>query len=62
MRKRMGNISGKLKIGNQMVREHKHILMGKNYLGKWKGGSPWNGTKYSKNGKILGKWVEGKSQ
>ena len=57
MRKRMGNMWGKLKIGNQMVKEHTHILMG-----KWKGGSPWIGTKYNKNGKILGKWVNGKFQ
>ena len=35
---------------------------GEIYVGKWKGGSPWIGTKYNKNGKILGKWVKGKFQ
>ena len=35
---------------------------GEIYVGKWKGGSPWVGTKYNKNGKILGKWVNGKFQ
>ena len=35
---------------------------GEIYVGKWKGGSPWIGTKYNKNGKILGKWVNGKYQ
>ena len=35
---------------------------GERYVGKWKGGSPWTGTKYSKNGKTLGKWVNGKFQ
>ena len=32
---------------------------GEIYVGKWKGGSPWIGAKYNKNGKILGKWVNG---
>ena len=35
---------------------------GEIYVGKWKSGSPWIGTKYNKNGKILGKWVNGKFQ
>ena len=35
---------------------------GELYVGKWKGGSPWIGTKYNKNGKTLGKWVNGKFQ
>ena len=35
---------------------------GEKYVGKWKGGSPWIGTKYNINGKILGKWVNGKFQ
>ena len=35
---------------------------GETYVGKWKGGSPWIGTKYNKNWKILGKWVNGKFQ
>jgi len=35
---------------------------GEIYVGKWKGGSPWIGTKYNKNGKIVGKWVNGKFQ
>ena len=35
---------------------------GETYVWKWKGGSPWIGTKYNKNGKILGKWVNGKFQ
>ena len=32
---------------------------GEIYVGKGKGGSPWIGTKYNKNGKILGKWLNG---
>ena len=35
---------------------------GKKYVGEWKGGSPWTGTQYDKNGNILGKWVNGKFQ
>ena len=35
---------------------------GETYVGKWKGGSPSIGTKYNKNWKILGKWVNGKFQ
>ena len=35
---------------------------GEIYVGKWKGGSRWIGAKYKKNGKILGKWVNGKFQ
>ena len=35
---------------------------GEKYVGKWKGGSPWIGTKFNINGKILGKWVNGKFQ
>ena len=35
---------------------------GEIYVGKWKGGSPWIGTKYKKNGTILGKWINGKFQ
>ena len=35
---------------------------GEIYVGKWKGGSPWIGTKYNKNGKTLGKCVNGKFQ
>ena len=35
---------------------------GETYVGKWKGGSPWIGTKYNKNWIILGKWVNGKFQ
>ena len=35
---------------------------GEKYVGKWKGGMPWNGTKYNKNGEILGKWANGKYQ
>ena len=35
---------------------------GERYVGKWKGGSPWIGTKYNKNGKTLGKWVNGRFQ
>ena len=35
---------------------------GEIYVGKWKGGSPWIGTKYNKSGKILGKWIDGKFQ
>ena len=35
---------------------------GEKYVGKWKGGSPWIGTKYNKKGEILGTWVNGKFQ
>ena len=35
---------------------------GEIYVRKWKGGSPWIETKYNKNGKTLGKWVNGKFQ
>ena len=35
---------------------------GEKYVGEWKGGMPWIGTKYNKNGEILGKWANGKFQ
>ncbi len=35
---------------------------GDKYVGEWKGGMPWIGTKYNKNGEILGKWTNGKFQ
>ena len=35
---------------------------GEKYVGEWKGGMPWIGTKYNKNGEILGKWTNGKFQ
>ena len=35
---------------------------GERYVGKWKGGSPWIGTKYNKNGETLGKWENGRFQ
>ena len=35
---------------------------GEKYVGEWKGGMPWIGTKYNNNGKILGKWINGKLQ
>jgi len=33
---------------------------GEKYVGEWKGGMPWIGIKYDKNGEILGKWTNGK--
>jgi len=38
IRKMMGSMWGKLKIGNQMVKEHTHILMGKYMWGNGKVG------------------------
>ena len=35
---------------------------GEKYVGEWKGGMPWIGTKYNKKGEILGKWTNGKFQ
>ena len=33
---------------------------GKKYVGRWKGGGPWIGKLYDKDGNIIGKWVNGK--
>jgi|ETN07SMinimDraft_1059922.scaffolds.fasta_scaffold512187_2 hypothetical protein len=58
MRKRRGNMWGKLKIENQMVKEHTHILMGKYMWGNGKVGvlgSEQNTTKTGKPWKV-GKW------
>ena len=33
---------------------------GRKLDGEWKNGKPWNGTYYCKDGKICGKWVNGK--
>jgi len=33
---------------------------GKKYVGEWKGGGPWIGKLYDKDGNIIGKWVNGK--
>ena len=33
---------------------------GKKYVGEWKGGGPWIGKLYDKDGDIIGKWVNGK--
>jgi len=32
---------------------------GKKYVGEWKGGGPWIGKQYDKDGNIIGKWVNG---
>ena len=32
---------------------------GSKYEGEWEDGKPWNLTIYDKNGKIIGKWVNG---
>ena len=32
---------------------------GNRFEGEWKDGNPWNLTIYSKNGNIIGKWVNG---
>ena len=34
--------------------------IGKKYVGEWKGGGPWIGKLYDKDGNIIGKWVNGK--
>ena len=33
---------------------------GEIYVGEWKGGGPWIGKLYDKDGDIIGKWVNGK--
>ena len=35
---------------------------GKKYVGEWKGGGPWIGKLYDKDGDIIGKWVNGVKQ
>ena len=39
-----------------------HYSEGAKFVGEWKYGKPWNVTGYNKNGKILGKFVNGKAQ
>ena len=51
MRKRMGNMWGKLKIENQMVKEHTHILMGKYMWGNAKVGVLGSEKNTTKTGK-----------
>ena len=35
---------------------------GEKYIGEYKDGKPWNGTEYDKNGRIIGKFVNGVRQ
>jgi len=57
-----GKYMGEIKNGKPNGHGTHTYSNGETYVGKWKGGSPWIGTKYNKNGKILGKWVNGKFQ
>jgi len=34
-------------------------LDGRKYIGEWKDGERWNGTLYDKEGKIIGKFMNG---
>ena len=34
-------------------------LDGRKYVGEWKNNKPWKGTEYDKNGKIIGRFVNG---
>ena len=53
IRKMMGNMWGKLKMGNQMVMEHTHILMGKHMWGNGKVGVLGSEQNTTKTGKSL---------
>ena len=35
------------------------VYHGSNYVGEWKDGERWNGTLYDKEGKIIGKFMNG---
>ena len=35
---------------------------GRKYIGEFKGGDPWNGVEFNKDGNIIGKWVNGVRQ
>ena len=60
--KKDGKYMGEIKNGKPNGHGTHTYSNGEIYVGKWKGGSPWIGTKYNKNGKTLGKWVNGKFQ
>ena len=50
---------GEWKDGTQQGQGTDSLPDGSNYVGEWKDGERWNGTLYDKEGKIIGKFMNG---
>jgi len=50
---------GEWKDGTQQGQGTGSLPDGSNYVGEWKDGERWNGTLYDKEGKIIGKFMNG---
>ena len=50
---------GEWKDGTQQGQGTDSLPDGSNYVGEWKDGERWNGTLYNKEGKIIGKFMNG---
>ena len=50
---------GEWKDGTQQGQGTDSLPDGSNYVGEWKDGERWNGTLYDKEGKIIGKYING---
>ena len=50
---------GEWKDGTQQGQGTDSLPDGRNYVGEWKDGERWNGTLYDKEGKIIGKFMNG---
>ena len=50
---------GEWKDGTQQGQGTGSLPDGSNYVGEWKDGERWNGTLYDKEGKIIGKFLNG---
>jgi len=50
---------GEWKDGKQNGQGKLDFISGNKYVGEWKDGERWNGTLYDKEGKIIGKFMNG---
>ena len=50
---------GEWKDGTQQGQGTDRLPDGSNFVGEWKDGERWNGTHYDKEGKIIGKFMNG---
>ncbi len=51
--------TGEFKDGKKHGQGTYTTSSGKKYIGEWKDGEKWNGTQFDKDGKIIGKLVNG---
>ena len=56
---RGGKYEGEFKDGKKHGQGTYIKTEGRKYVGEWKDGERWNGTLYDKEGKIIGKFMNG---